>query len=289
MIEDLALKYSWITEDQMRSVSYMPFVLGGVIGGLTNKSLVELKRAHYFALAGLIFLGVSAVNFVGITFIAQALAGGYFWVVVGLEILASIVSGFLLARIAAARSRDAYGHGRMAVLGFIPIANFWLLLTPTKNEASANRVPTIPLLTGGFGVVSGGVLFAVGIGLLTYAEVEGTRRVESAAAAGVFNEALLDRILAAMAAEIQTPLVVDEITTLLRIETRGSELRYVYEVDSPTDILPAGMRTNLQQQNCTDDGLTGVIDAGAVIRHVYLRKGGGEIGDIQVTRQICGR
>ena len=289
MLEDLALQYSELPEDQVRSIGYGLVILGGIIGGLTNQSVAEIRRAPYFALSGLIFLCMFAVTYGGFAFIVQALAGGFFWVVVGVEMLASVIGGFFFARIAADRSRDAYGHGRMAALAFIPLANFWLLLTPSKDDVSANRTPTIPLLTGGLGVLSGFVLLAGGIGLSTYAEVDGMRRVEEAAAAGVFNEAMLDRILATMAAEVQTPLVVDETTALLRMETQGEELRYVYEVDPPLDFLPADMRNGLLKQNCTYDGLTSVIDAGAVIKHVYLRKDGSEIGDIQVTREACGR
>ena len=289
MLEDLALQYSEWPEDQVRALSYGLVILGGIIGGLSNRSLVELRRAPYFALSGLVFLGVATATFTGMAFIVQALVGGFFWTIVGLEMLASAVGGFFIARIAAARSRDAYGHGRMAALAFIPLANFWLLLTPSKNETSANRAPTIPLLTGGLGVLSGFVLLGAGIGLSSYAQVEGLKRVEEAAAEGVFDEALLDRTIATMAAEVDTPLVVDETTPLVRMEAEGVELRYVYEVDPPADLLPTDMRVGLLQQNCTYEGLAGVINAGAIIRHVYLRKDGGEIGVVEVTRQACGR
>ncbi len=289
MLEDLALRYSQLPEDQLRAVGYGLVIFGGIIGGLTNRSVTEIRRAPYFALSGLILLSVSAVTFIGMAFIVPALVNGFFWVVIGGEMLASIIGGFFYARIAAARSRDAYGHGRMAALGFIPIANFWLLLTPSKNEASANRMPTIPLLTGGFGVFSGFVLLAASTGLSTYAEVEGTRRVESAAADGAFDTAMLDRTLATMAAGVRTPMNIDETTTLLRMETQGAEMRYVYEVDAPMDLVPAGMRSELENMNCTNAGLKRVIDAGALIEHVYLRKDGSEIGTVQVTRQICDR
>jgi hypothetical protein len=289
MLEDLALQYSEVSEDDMRLIGYGLAILGGVIGGLTYRSTTEIRRAHYFALSGLIFLCVAVVTFGGMAFIVQALVGGYFWVIVAAEMLATVVGGFFFARIAADRSRDAYGHGRMAALAFIPLANFWLLLTPSKTENSANRAPTIPLLTGGFGVLSGFVLLGAGIGLSTYAQVDGMRRVEEAAAAGVFNEAMLDRTLATMAAEMQTPMSVDETTTLARMETVGPEMRYVYEVDPPPDFLPADMRIGLLQQNCAYEGLTGVIDAGANIKHVYLRKDGTEIGVVEVTKEACGR
>jgi hypothetical protein len=290
MLEDLALQYySEVSEDDMRLIGYGLAILGAVIGGLTYRSTTEIRRAHYFALSGLIFLCVAVVMFGGMALIVQALVGGYFWVIVAAEMLATVAGGFFFARIAADRSRDAYGHGRMAALAFIPLANFWLLLTPSKTENSANRAPMIPLLTGGLGVLSGFVLLGACIGLSAYAQVDGMRRVEEAAAAGVFNEAMLDRTLATMAAELQTPMTVDETTTIVRMEVVGPEMRYVYEVDPPPDFLPADMRFGLIQQNCSYGGLTAVIDAGAIIKHVYLRKDGSEVGVVEVTKDACGR
>lgn len=289
MLEDLALQYSELPEDQIRLIGYGLVIVGGIIGGLTYRSATEIRRAHYFALSGLILLSMSVVTFGGMAFIVQALAGGYFWVVVAAEMIAAVVGGFFFARIAADRSRDAYGHGRAAALAFIPFANLWLLLTPSKHEASPNRAPSIPLLTGGLGVLSGFVMLGAGIGLSAYAQVDGMRRVDEAAAAGVFNEAMLDRILVSMAKEVQTPMTVDETTTLVRMEAAGRELRYVYEVAGNVEFLPADMRLGLLQKNCSYEGLTGVIDAGAVVRHVYLRTDGAEIGVVEVTRQACGR
>lgn len=189
MLEDIAIQYSMLPADEILALNYVLVILGGIIGGLTNTSLVEIRRTPYFAFSGLIYLAVSAGSFAVMAFILQALAGGFFWTIAGLEMFASAISGFFYARIAAARSRDAYGHGRMAALAFIPIANLWLLLTPSKNEFSANRADTIPLLTGGIGVLSGFIMFGVGNGLSTYAQVEGLKRVE--VAAGVFSEAML--------------------------------------------------------------------------------------------------
>lgn len=84
-------------------------------------------------------------------------------------------------------------------------------------------------------------------------------------------------------------MVVDEVTTLLRVEALGRELRYTYEVDPAQDFLSAEMRLGLLRHNCADAGLTEVIDAGAVIRHVYQRRDGTEIGVVEVTRAACGR
>ncbi|MDO9641357.1 MAG: hypothetical protein Q7J44_22760 [Pseudotabrizicola sp.] len=289
MLEGLALSYSQLSDGEMRAVGYGLVILGGIVGGVTNRSLAEIRRSPYFALSGLVFLCVSAVSLANMGAIVQAIVGGFFWTLVVVEMLTSLIAGFFFAKIAAARSRDAYGHGRMAALAFIPIANLWLLLTPSKNEASTNRAPTIPLLTGGIGVLSGLVMFGAGSGLSAYAQEDGIRRVEEAATAGVFSEVMLDRNLATMAAEVQTPMVVDETTTLARMEALGTEMRYIYEVDPPPSFLSAEMRIGLMQRNCTYEGFSSVIDAGAVIKHIYLRRDGSEIGVVEVTKATCGR
>lgn len=288
MLEEFALRYSNLSDDQLRAVSYSLIVLGGIVGGITNRSVAEIRRAPYLATTGVIFLCVSVVAFAGMTFIVQALIGGFFWVILALEMAANLVAGFFIARIAAARSRDAYGHGRRAALAFIPLANLWLLTAPSKTEFSVNRAPTIPLLTDSLGVLSGLVLLAAGIGLSSYAGAEGVRRVDAASAAGLFNEVMLERTLAVMAAEVQTPLVVDEVTTLLRMEVHGTELRYVYALEPPPAVLRAEMRLGLLRQNCSHDGLSAIIDAGAILQHVYLRNDGSEVGVIEVSRQACG-
>ena len=166
MFEELAYQYADLSEANPRAVSLAIIAVGAVIAAFVTRSKTELRRAPYFALSGLLFLLLSGASMFTSAFIVQAIVGGIFWVIVALEVLATIVFGFFLGRVAMARSRDAYGHGRAAVLAFIPLANLWLLLTPSKTEVSANRVPTIPLLTGGVGVFVGFVMLAAGGGLI---------------------------------------------------------------------------------------------------------------------------
>lgn len=289
MLEDLALQYSEIPEDEMRLIGYGLAILGGIIGGLTYRSTKEIRRADYFAASGLIFLCIAAVTFGGAQFIVQAIVGGFFWVVIAAALLATVVGGFFLARIAADRSRDAYGHGRMAALAFIPLANLWLLLTPSKNKATSSHGRAMRLLCSGLSILPGFLLFGLSVSLLNYAEVEGMRRFEEAAAAGDLTVAMLDQILAAMAAEVQPPVKVDETTTVIRVEAVGRELRISYEVDPALDFLATDMRINLLQQNCSDEVLSSAFDAGAVFKHIYLRKDGTEIGVVEVTKAACGR
>ena len=287
-MEELAFQYATLSESNPRGVSWVITVIGAVVAAFTTRSASELQRAGYFALSGLFFLLMAVVSMGAITFLVQAIVGGFFWVVVGLEILVTLVFGFFLGRIAMARSRDAYGHGRAAALAFIPLANLWLLFTPSKNEISANRVPTIPLLSGGLGVLSGLVMLTAGVAISAYSGVEAERAIEEATAAGRFNERFLGQTLERMAAELATPMTVDEVTTLVRMEANGHTLRYVYELSSDPDALRISMRTGLVQQNCTYEALRPVIEAGATIEHLYLRTDGTEVGTVAVRREICG-
>lgn len=96
------------------------------------------------------------------------------------DVVVGLGLGYAFGIIAMARSRDAYGRARMAVLAFIPIANFWLLLTPSKNDVSSNRAPTIPLLTGALGVLTGFVLLFAAVALSAFIQMETNRMVAEA-------------------------------------------------------------------------------------------------------------
>lgn len=287
MLEDLALQYSFFEKDQVFLINYGMIVLGGILGGLTGRSQLELQRAPYFALTNLILFCTALIPATAVSFIVPAMANGYFWTVAGLDLLASAILGFFTARIARARSRDAYGHGRMAYLAFIPIGNVWLLLRGSRQESSINRAPIIPLLNGGLGVLAGLILFGLYNVTQTATGKEAFRRVEAAAATGAFDVALLDRKLAVMAAELNTPLAVDEVTILERVEAQGTELSFVYTLDMPIEFISVDDRLDQVRRNCEMAELKRAIDAGAKIRHVYLRKDGSEIGTITVDSDIC--
>jgi 6-hydroxynicotinate 3-monooxygenase len=78
-------------------------------------------------------------------------------------------------------------------------------------------MPAIPWMTGGLGVLFGFVMLAGGLALNSYSQAEAQRAVEGASAAGIFKERIFIRKLEQLADEIATPLIVDNITTLLRM------------------------------------------------------------------------
>lgn len=294
MLEQIALSYINQSVDILRLTSYGFCVIGAIIAGVFYKSSSELKRAPYFAYSGLFFFIAAASQIVWLSSI-PALTGGFVWIFMLVDIFAALGIGFAIGIIAMARSRDAYGHARMAALAFIPIANFWLLLTPSRKELSANRVPTIPLLTGIFGVLTGFVLLIAGVVLSAFIQIEANRIVAEAENDPALQRSEMDMMLRGqgleetlrqMAAEVP-PQRVDETTTLLRIVSDGPILRYVYEVSTNLDVIPASMRTSVVQHNCTYAALRPVIEAGATIEHVYQQVNGREIGSIIVSRDNC--
>lgn len=288
-MEELAYQYAQMSEDGIQLLSYALTIVGGLIGGLTSQSDTELRRAPYFTLTCLVVLAAGVVSYLSVPLLVPAMNGGFFWVIVAATLAVPLVGGAFIARIAKSRSRDAYGHPRRAALAFIPFANFWLLLTPSKNELSANRVPTIPLLSGGLGVFSGFVILVGGLALATYSEIAATKVVEDAMASGemVAFDQNPEQAVVALAAGVQTPMVVDETTTLIRMDTDGAVLRYVYEVSNNPDLLPVTMRTGLVQQNCNYQQLAPFIQNGVTLEHLYLRLDGSEVGLVTVTREIC--
>jgi len=285
-LEELAYQYAQMSEDELRTLNYALTILGGLAGGLTGRSNAELLRAPYFAFSCLVILASGVVSYASVPFMVPAMSGGYFWVLVAATLAVPLIGGFFIARIAKSRSRDAYGHPRMAALAFIPIANFWLLLTPSKNEVSANRVPTIPLLSGGLGVVSGFVIFLAGVALTVQSEMAAEELLSSGDLVPYDADPAV--AVVALAAGVETPMAIDELTTLVRVEPDGSVLRYVYEVSGNQTQLNDSAVTGLIQQNCNFEPLTPFIQNGITLEHLYLRLDGSEIGTVAVTKEICG-
>lgn len=294
MIEKIAIQYVSMTDENLRLISCGITIAGAIVAASFHKSATELRRAPYFAYSGLIFFIIAASQLVWLGSI-PAITGGFLWALMSVDIIVGLGAGYAFGTIAMARSRDAYGHARMAVLAFIPLANFWLLLTPSKNEVSANRVPTISLLTGALGVMTGFVLLIAGAALGAFIRVETNRVAAEAENSPAMQRQGVDMMLRGLgvektllriAAEVPSQRINDT-TTLLRVIGDGKTLRYVYEVSNNPESLPTSMRTRLVQHNCTYEGLRPIIDAGATIEHVYGRSDGTRLGAVTITQAIC--
>ncbi len=295
MLDDIAIQFVNQSESDLRIMGYALAILGGIIAGIVNKSKVELARTPYFAYSALIFLLVSAVQIIWLGSIS-AMSGGYLWVLMVVNIVASVIAGFFVGKIAIARSRDAYGHGRMAALAFIPVANFWLLLTASKNPLSANRAPTIPLLTGGLGVLSGFAMLIATVAGTVFMKQEADRIAKREAAkptsqrVGIefmLKSHSLEKTLRLIATIPQTPIKIDEVTTLARIEADGIQLHRTYVVALDLATISDQFRVRILKAICSHSPFIPLLRAGARIREVYIKTDGSPIGAVLVTRDVC--
>ena len=298
MIEDLAIRLVTQDANTLGLIFGGLFFFGAIIAPMVSRSSVEIARAPYFAYSALIVLALTAPGIVWLQTIPAMAAGGYLWVLVAVQLAASFAAGYTLCLISLARSRDAYGTGRMAVLGFIPLAALWLLLTPSKNAISANRVPTIPLLSGGLGVLTGIVSLAVGAGVAIYLDERfrmlaqqagpGTAAQQQVLVRSTIRSEGLEETLSRMAAGPQAPIAVDDVTTLARIEAVGTLLRRTYVIDTEGMRMTDEFRTRSRAAICAWPPFEPILRAGGSIREIYVESGGRKIGSVFVTSDECG-
>lgn len=290
MIEDIAIQYASLSQNTLKAINYGLLIGGAVLAALTRTDIFTLLRAPFFAYLGALIMAANVSQTIWLESI-PATVGGYLWVFMVTDLIVMIGSGYCFGILTMARSRDAYGHNRNAVLGFIPIANFWLMLTPSKLTADPNRLPTVPLFSGVIGVLLGFVMFGVSGGLLGYISTEQQKRMDETdlnqLLAFMIKTRGLETTIRDVAAEVP-PQKLDDSTKLLRAEGHGSVFRYVYEVTPDTVLIPKSMADGVIEQNCSVEFIRNLIDAGATIRHHYQYSNGSVVGTVAVTSESCG-
>lgn len=296
MLEDLAMQYVNQDKDAIRVMGQGFAVAGGLLAWALHRGKLAMKRAPYFAYTSLFILLMALTQMVWLAS-QSAVAAGYLWILMIVDVATSVIFGYGLAVIAMARSRDVCGQAKMAFLAFIPLANLWLLFNKSREEASVNRTVTPNWLNGGNGILSGFVFLLLAFMFIFIVQME----IDSATKASqtdpanqqvpidqMLTERGLEFTLREMSTSVQTPMPVDETTIVLRVEALGSTLRYTYEIMIPLDFLPDAMRTGLIEQNCTLSEIRPLIDSGATLEHVYFRPDRTEIGRVYVNAEACG-
>ena len=293
VLEEIALQY--VQQDNQRAIGYGLVILGATIAGIANRSKSEIQRAPYFSYQALLYLAGVTVQFIWLQSL-DAAASGYLWVLVTIDIVSAVIFGFFACQIAMARARDVYGHSRYAALAFIPLANFALLLKQSKNEMSFNRAPTIPIFTGSAGVVFGFVVLVAGGAMYMFlssqiTEMEERAQTESASPQAVINSMLraqgLEATLQVLASDSQTPITVDDVTTLTRIQAVDSHLNRTYVVDLETLLMTDNFRSRIESGICAHPPFVPLLQAGASIQELYVKVDGTLIGRHVVTRTRC--
>ena len=295
MLEELAFRYVNTSEIGLQAIAVGVIIVGFVVAVVATRSESELPRAPHFAFFGLLVLLLGAVQFVWLASM-QAMTGGFLWLLISIDIISKFAFGYFIGIISMARSRDAFGHAGYAALVLIPIANLVLFFKSSKLEASTNRIPTIPLLTGGLGVFTGSVLLVATAILSLALETQGERMAEqiqndpslqAASVNALIRSEGLEGAIAQLAAEVTVPMQVDEITTLTEVEADATTLRFIYAIDAKGGNLVDGRGEYLTHNTCTDEGMQPVLSSGGALEHVFYLTDGPEIERVRVTQERC--
>lgn len=258
------------------------FAVGAVLVGflaalIFDRSRRDLLRSEYFfAGATLLFL-TTLSQFVWLAMI-PAMARGILWVVMALGFGSLAVGGFFYGSISRARSRNAWGHAGYAFLGFVPIANLFLLFRrPARDVSSSSRSSQI-----GNNVVLGVVLLVLSTGadrvlgrLLSNAMEFDPDNVSAALTARIVARA------------IETPLEIDDFVTLEHVQAAGKTLRYRYVVDGDLVALPDSFIAETRRDECPNPTFSPIIQDGGAVEYVYLRPDGGLIGTVRLDAAGC--
>ncbi|WP_123905442.1 hypothetical protein [Sphingobium cloacae] len=110
----------------------------------------------------------------------------------------------------------------------------------------------------------------------------------SAAQPASISSAQLESYLRNTAASIQTPVAIDDVTTVSRVEAIGSQLLLTANISKEGMGFTEDQRIRLVNNICAFDGSQPLMQAGASIRIVYIGKDGRQIGSAMATRQQCG-
>ena len=275
-LENFAFGYVVFAED-VEAYNILIILVAALCIGMVKTVDYRMQRGTYFLNTALIIFATSLTQLMWFL-AAPATANGFLSVLVLLDIAVWIISAYALVVITKARSNDAYGHARYAALGFIPIANLWLLFTPSKDEFT---LKLSPFLTGGAAVALGLVLSiagrGIGIGIEKSIEdyVANNMTYETAAKINdkwmsyYISKDNIKKALLFLKSREGVGNKIDEITVLEDINVDDETMEYRFLI-TDTSIIGYSQQQRNKWEDYICDNYTNLIDAGAmIIWHYY--------------------
>jgi hypothetical protein len=296
MLEDVAHNYINQSEQVIRAFNMGSILAGATLAALTTSSKSEIQRGSYLALISLVTLGI-AVTQLAWLWGTQAMAAGYLWTLMSLDLLASFAAGIALCRLAMARARDATGRPGYALLAFIPIANLFLVFGRSAKSESPNRKPLPALLRGFPGLITcivatgAAVTVAASLSVLQKQQAENIEDQplsQLAAVESMLRTKGVSGTLKAIASQASLPVAIDNVTKLTRVEAEGSQLRRTFVVSATNVSMTVDMRTRVQNAVCASPFFVALLRSGASVREMYIKPDGTQIGVYLITRDSCG-
>lgn len=274
--------------------AYLILIISAIFTGILKRTTQRMPRSTYFLNTALVTFVAGASQFMWVS-VFDAIVSGYVIVIAAADFAVWIGVGYFITMLAKARSNDAFGHSRFAPLGFIPIANFILLLKPSadrlQNQTANSAIVGVPAVFIGFIVLALGR--AAGMEAekaieRTLAELPQTTSAQRLGMSYFSFYTRRDGLAEGLGylASLERPGQIDEITRLTAVTVDQSELTYLFNVtdDTVTHFNPDWVRSVLVQ-NC--EHYAEVMENGGSVRFVYSSQGQGELENILANADIC--
>lgn len=305
-LEYRAVGFSLDADWRIQRAGLCLLAIGGLFAALFQPrgGTARLGRGLYF-LGNCALILVAAASLALLIPTREAVFGGYVGWKVALWALAQAACGFALWRLAVLRSRSACGHGKAAVLAFIPLANVWLLVAPERQtgEGGAAEVvvrsrPTpIPVVSGLAGLAALGLAYVVAqeidtrtiVSLVVNEDFPPEMRVEH-----MLGRIGLEKTLEA-ATEAPPEPDGDKLVPQLAHSAQGTELlrtflitpRVVAEMEAGNPIFATFFTQMARNEICDGRTFIPLLRAGATVINSY-GDGARERAKITLTAADCG-
>lgn len=287
-----------LDEGVLLALPYALIAGGGVVGAMLMTVRSKIRRTTYLLYASLLAL-ILSVTQVGWLLLSSAAEIGLFGVTIAGLYGVFFIGGIATYAISAARSQDVRGNTARAWLGFIPLANLWLLFSPgddtvrgvTKPRSGLARFMGDPLL-----ILMGLVVFVLAQSINTVTE-------EAMSSEDLYDSPALQRIMGnAITAKGETveeafareelqaqstlPVQLDDITILTKVQAEGTTLLMYHLVKDRITLKPA-FHQMLADNQCQPEIFRQELTRGGRIQMTYIDPDGAVIGDYTITGSDC--
>jgi len=269
-------------------------IVSAILTDLLKRTTHKIPRSTYFLNTSLVTFAGSISQFIWVA-VFGAIANDYVFLIAAIDITVWLTVGYVLIMLSKARSNDAFGSSGYAALGFIPIANFVLLLKPsmdtTTQPAAKSATFGAPAVIIGFIVLGLGRAAGMEAEKAVEHQVSSLPQTENAQSLSDHYYQFYDRKdgLAAgleYLASLEKPGRIDEITDLVSVSVKDDVLTYDFVItDSSVTGFNIGWVGEVQAGNCITFAMA--IKNGGSVRFVYKSQQNGELENILSDLATC--
>lgn len=282
-----------LEEGTIIGIGLLLIIAGGFLASRIFDVQITLRRIGYLWFIALAGLALTITQFLWILTPAAADAGLLsVLVIAGMGSLA--LFGAAIYYGSAARSRHIHGETSSAWLGFVPLANLWLMFKGTENKPAegAERGPFSRYVLDPVLVFGAILVLALSQGIdkamentPLYATTDSQALRNLMAESQTLEESFATE---ARLSSADLPIQIDDITTLSAISAEGRTLRITYDISQDIQGLNPGFKATLAHAQCAPEMFGPDIKRGGTVEMIYRAPSGRVIETYRITAADCG-